>query len=276
MRPQPLGGPGNLCSRAPPGAWLPCPVPTSLPHQSIPGVGHLDPVFPHTRLQDLRCWDLPVLGVPDLRPLHPSFLNPGSARRPAAPAVPGFLGRAPSLRDAPPTHARAPIPAARPGHLGADLPHTHPHPAPPRPRGPPGSPAQLCEPRVRGPRRRRLLDCSQNKQPKATSSPGGQLSQQRPALVAAGSGFLGQHNPTSLTGQRRAGVRTPGWSRAQLRICAWTEGAWARASPAEAQQSPAPLRDHSPDSSAHLLVEAGLMAPERPHLSYLSVGVVSR
>ena len=39
------------------------------------------------------------------------------------------LGQAPSLRDAAPTHARVPIPAARPGRLGADLPNTHPHPA---------------------------------------------------------------------------------------------------------------------------------------------------
>ena len=174
----------------------------------------------------------------------------------------------------PPPMPAPPSPLRVPGVWALTFPTRTP--TPPRLRGPPGSPAPLCEPRVRGPRRRRLLDRSQNKQPQTTSSPGGQLSQQRPAPVAAGSGFLGQHNPTSLTGQRRAGFRTRGWSRAQLRICAWMERAWARASPAEAQQSSAPLRDHSRDSSAHLLVDAGPKAHEGPHLSYLSVGVVSR
>ena len=52
-----------------------------------------------------------------------------SGRRPPAPAVHPHQGQAPSRRDAAPTHARVPIPAARPGRLGADLPNTHPHPA---------------------------------------------------------------------------------------------------------------------------------------------------
>lgn len=92
---------------------------------------------------------------------------------------------------------------------------------PPGSRGPLGSPAQLCKRRVCVGPRRRLLARSQNKQPKATSFPGGQLSQRRPAPVAAGSGFLSQHNPTSLTRPRRAGPRNPVRSWAERCSCHW-------------------------------------------------------
>lgn len=138
----------------------------------------------------------------------------------------------------------APPSPPRPGRLGADLPTR----APTAPRSRPAPQPQLCEPRVRGPRRRRLLERSQNKQPKATS-PGGNFHNNGRPPVAAGSGFLGQHNPTSLMGEGAGRIQDLGLSRAQLRIA--PDGMRGEASPAEAQQLPVPLRDHSPDSSAH-------------------------
>lgn len=75
-------------------------APVPGPHVSSspehPRGGPPDPVFPHTRLQDLRCWDPPALGVPDLRPLNPSFPKPGlyeapSGPRSAPPPRPGAL-----------------------------------------------------------------------------------------------------------------------------------------------------------------------------------------
>lgn len=86
------------------------------------------------------------------------------------------------------------------------------------------SPA-LQTPGVRGPRRR-LLARSQNKQPKATSSPGGQLSQRQPTPVTAGSGFRSQHNPTSLTGPRRAGLRNPDGAAPASAVATGGERAW--------------------------------------------------
>lgn len=146
-----------------------------------------------------------------------------------------------------------------------------PPPAPPRPRGPPGSPAQLCEPQVGG-LRRRLLARSQNKQPKATSFPGGQLSQQRPAPVVAGSGLLGQDNPTLLTSQRRAGSRTRGGGRAQFRTRPWKGARVGGSVAVPAQKSRArrprrPPRSHTCftypwESSADYFIKARIGEPQ--------------
>lgn len=123
-------------------------------------------------------------------------------------------------------------------------------PLPPRAPRSAQLPAQLCGPR------RRLLDRSQNKQPKATSFPGGATFT---TTVGSGRGrkwLSGQHNPTSLTRRRRAGARTRGCSRAQLRAGAW-KGAVGGAEPLQAQKSPAGPRDRVPGSGAHLLTDAG-------------------
>lgn len=184
------------------------------------------PLPPHPARRRREPPALGVLGHRRSAPLHgrthPSSVRPQPRscallldRAPLLGAPPSSAMRPPSWPLAP--SARCRPPCRRP--LSAALPKAFPRLVSlPNPGGEVSllrSP--VCARRLRAARSpgRRLLARSQNKQPQATSFPRGPLSQRGPAPVAAGSGLLGQHQPTPLTCPPGAKFRNPDWSRTE-------------------------------------------------------------